>query len=300
MLMGKKKPLISIITPIYNRQELLEKCYESLVAQTSKAFEWIVIDDGSTDNTKDIMGEICNKELSFSIKYIWKENGGKHTALNAAHPYIEGKYVLILDSDDTLTEDAVMQVLVGWEKYEKDSEVGIVIFLKKTQEGEVCSYAKDEYKKVHLLTYQRTRNVSTDCCEVLRAELFKKYPFPAFKGEKFLAETALWNRIALDSLCVYINIPIYICTYHEDGLTKSGRKMRVSNPIGGMYTSYLRMNKQCRMKERIKAALLFVCYGKYAGEPFVKIIRKAKEQKILCLAAWIPGNLMYLQWKKKY
>lgn len=300
MLMGKKKPLISIITPTYNRQELLVKCYESLVVQTSKEFEWIVIDDGSTDNTKGIMGEICNEELSFSIKYIWKENGGKHTALNASHQYIEGKYVLILDSDDALTEDAVRQVLVGWEKYEKDSEVGIVIFLKKTQEGELCAYANDEYKKVNFLTYQRTRKVSMDCCEVLREELFKKYPFPVFEGEKFLAETALWNRIALDSLCVYINIPIYICTYHEDGLTKSGRKMRVSNPIGGMYTSYLRMNKQCRITERIKAAILFVCYGKYAGESFVKIIRRAKEQKILCLVAWIPGNLMYLQWKKKY
>ena len=300
MLIGEKKPLISIITPTYNRQELLEKCYESLVAQTNKEFEWIVVDDGSTDNTKDIMGEICNNEHSFNIKYVWKENGGKHTALNASHQYIEGKYVLILDSDDTLTEDAVMQALVGWKKYEKDSEVGIIIFLKKSQEGELFAYAKDEYKKVHLLTYQRTRNVSMDCCEVLRAELFKKYPFPVFEGEKFLAETALWNRIALDSLFVYINIPIYICAYHEDGLTKSGRKMRVSNPIGGMYTSYLRMNKQCRMIERIKAALLFVCYGKYAGESFVKLIRKAKEQKILCLTAWIPGNLMYLQWKKKY
>lgn len=298
--MSHTMPTLSIVTPAYNRGKLLWNCYKSLRKQTSTDFEWIVIDDGSTDGTLDIISCIKKEKQMFDIFYVRKNNGGKHTALNASHPYLRGQYVLILDSDDTLTLDAVKTVLDNWKKYEDNKDIGLLIFQRENKEHTVCAYAKDEYIPVDLLNYQRINVLSSDCCEVLRTELFKKYPFPIYKDEKFMAETALWYRVGLEKKCIYINKPIYVCEYLEDGLTKSGRAMRVKNPKGGMYTSYLRMNKRCRINERIKAALLYVCYSRYAKEKAVKTINRAKKYRMLVIICFIPGVLLYWKWKKIY
>lgn len=298
--MRKKAPLLSVITPVYNREALLKKCFDSLCRQTENDFEWIVIDDGSTDSTQEIMKNIMDMEKTFPIIYVRKTNGGKHTALNESHSYIRGKYVLILDSDDQLTADAVETVKKEWKQYEDDYDIGLLVFLRENSEHILCAYAKDEYKPVDLLKYKRTIVLSSDCCEVLRTELFKKYKFPVFAEERFLAETALWYRLGLEKKCVYINKPIYICEYLEGGLTKSGREMRIRNPLGGQYTSYLRMHHRCRIKERIKAALLFICYGYFAGKKTGKIIAEGNPYRILIFICLIPGKIMYMNWRKKY
>lgn len=298
--MKNKSPSLSIITPSYNRGNLLKNCFESLRFQSNYDFEWIVVDDGSMDDTRSVMEYISNEHIPFEIRYIWKENGGKHTALNAAHPYIHGKYVLILDSDDTLTSDAVETVLNGWSKYDANADIGIVIFLKQLSDGTICARGKAEDIVIDVLNQKRICNVASDCCEVIRTELFKKYPFPVFDGEHFLAETALWYRAGVDSKCVYINKPIYICEYLEGGLTKSGKKMRIRNCHGGMYTSYLRMNQRCALKERIKAGLLYVCYGCFAKISIAEMLKKAKGCRCWTLMCLIPGTALYFYWKPLY
>jgi len=279
---------------------MLKNCFESLRFQSNYDFEWIVVDDGSMDDTRSVMEYISNEHIPFEIRYIWKENGGKHTALNAAHPYIHGKYVLILDSDDTLTSDAVETVLNGWSKYDANADIGIVIFLKQLSDGTICARGKAEDIVIDVLNQKRICNVASDCCEVIRTELFKKYPFPVFDGERFLAETALWYRAGLDAKCVYINRPIYICEYLEGGLTKSGKKMRIRNCHGGMYTSYLRMNQRCALKERIKAGLLYVCYGCFAKISIAEMLKKAKGCRCWTLMCLIPGTALYFYWKPLY
>lgn len=298
--MKNKSPSLSIITPSYNRGNMLKNCFESLRFQSNYDFEWIVVDDGSMDDTRSVMEYISNEHIPFEIRYIWKENGGKHTALNAAHPYIHGKYVLILDSDDTLTSDAVETVLNGWSKYDANADIGIVIFLKQLSDGTICARGKAEDIVIDVLNQKRICNVASDCCEVIRTELFKKYPFPVFDGERFLAETALWYRAGLDAKCVYINRPIYICEYLEGGLTKSGKKMRIRNCHGGMYTSYLRMNQRCALKERIKAGLLYVCYGCFAKISIAEMLKKAKGCRCWTLMCLIPGTALYFYWKPLY
>ncbi len=298
--MKNKSTSLSIITPSYNRGNMLKNCFESLRFQSNYDFEWIVVDDGSMDDTRSVMEYISNEHIPFEIRYIWKENGGKHTALNAAHPYIHGKYVLILDSDDTLTSDAVETVLNGWSKYDANADIGIVIFLKQLSDGTICARGKAEDIVIDVLNQKRICNVASDCCEVIRTELFKKYPFPVFDGERFLAETALWYRAGLDAKCVYINRPIYICEYLEGGLTKSGKKMRIRNCHGGMYTSYLRMNQRCALKERIKAGLLYVCYGCFAKISIAEMLKKAKGCRCWTLMCLIPGTALYFYWKPLY
>lgn len=291
------KPLLSIVTPTYNRAHLLGRCYESLLNQTSFDFEWVIVDDGSTDNTEEVVEAFSTDR--FPIAYVKKDNGGKHTALNASHEYISGEYVLILDSDDFLTDTAVDKVIAGWNKFSENDEIGIVTFLKGTAENSPSCMASDENVPVDIMRYKRTCIHSSDCCEVIRTELFKKYPFPIFEGEKFVSEGALWNRVSFTHKCVYINKVIYIADYLDGGLTKSGKRMRIRNPYGGMYTANLNMNRKNFFKKRIKNGLLYTCYGFFAKLKPKKMADNCDSKALMWLC--LPfGWALHKYWTKKY
>lgn len=288
--------VLSIVTPTYNRADLLIRCYESLLKQSDKNFEWIIVDDGSNDNTEKIVNGFLP---DFPIKYIKQKNGGKHTALNTSHRYISGKYVLILDSDDYLIDSAVEEVKKIWSKYENNQNIGIVTFLKGSSIEKPSCKAKDEEIPVDIMRYKRICYHSSDCCEVLRSELFKKFPFPVFDGEKFISEGALWNRVSFTHKCVYINKVIYISEYLDGGLTKSGKKLRINNPNGGMYTSNLNMNRKNYFTRRIKNGLLYTCYGFFAKKKPTEMA-KNNDSKLLMWLCLPFGWLLYTYWGKKY
>ena len=290
-------PYLSIVTPTYNRGHLLTACYQSLCRQIDKDFACIIVDDGSSDNTSQVVQAFSYAD--FPVIYVKKENGGKHTALNAAHPHIRGKYVLILDSDDQLTEDAVHAVKDAWDRWERNSDVGIVTFLKGGAVDHPDCEVSDYETPVDILRYRRTVHYGSDCCEVIRSELFLKYPFPEYAGERFISECALWNRVSLTHTCVYINRVIYLFEYLEGGLTKSGRKLRISNPRGGMFISDLRMQKKNYFAQRVKYGLLYCCYGFFAGLTSAEILfgTAHKPLTVLCL---VPGWVLYRYWKQKH
>lgn len=295
--MSERKPFLSVVTPVYNRAGLLKTCWESLAAQTDKDLEWIVVDDGSTDGSADLVKSL--PDAGFPVILVEKENGGKHTALNASHPHIHGEYVLILDSDDRLVDTAVAQVRAGWQRFAGDQRIGIVTFLKGTAVDAPSCMADDEGVPVDIMRYQRRCFRSSDCCEVIRAALYTKYPFPVFEGERFLSEGALWNRVSFTHKCVYINSVIYLAEYLEGGLTRSGRGLRIRNPRGGMFTANLNMNRRNFMKRRIKNGLLYTCYGCFAGLTPGEMAAGCDSKLLmwLCLPA---GWLLHCYWKRKH
>ena len=290
---------LTILTPVYNRAKLLKNCYASLLAQTCFDFEWVVVNDGSTDGTGALMRELIAAQQPFPIQYIEKENGGKHTALNAAHPYIHGKYVLILDSDDTLTEDAVEQALQAWSAWEKSPEIGLVILLRgKDREHSLC-YAEAENTPVDIMSYPRVCPISGDACEVIRTELLRQFPFPVFPGERFIGEGALWGRLSFTHKCVYVNRVICICEYLEGGLTDAGRAMRIRNPRGGMFHANVYMARKNGLKTQIKNGLLYTAYGCFARLSPRQMAAQSDHKALVCLCLpW--GRLLYHIWKKKY
>ena len=294
-----KKPLLTILTPTYNRRQLLKNSFESLNKQTCTRFQWLIVDDGSSDNTNVEVESFKEKSEWMDIEYVFKENGGKHTALNAAHPYVKGDFVLFLDSDDTLTEDAVELVYKAWKKYNDQHEVGLVTFLKGKDRKTPNAYVRDPGKPVDIIGYPRICKVSSDCCEVIRTELFLKYPFPEYPNEKFVSEGALWNRVGMTHKCVYINKVIYLCDYLQDGLTKAGRAMRIRNPYGGMYTSQLRMVRKNFLKERIKAGMLYDCYGFFANLSIKDIIFRDSGYQLMKTVCLLPGFGLYILWGKR-
>lgn len=291
--------LLTIITPTYNRADCLTSCWETLRSQTSLDFQWLIVDDGSTDGTEELVRELKKNTALFSIDYIAKENGGKHTALNASHPYIRGDYVLILDSDDTLVPNAVERVLEAWKEFKSDSRVGRIIFLKGTSVEEPVCRVEHTGVPVDTLKERRIGEVGRDCCDTFRTELFIKYLFPVFEGEKFIGEGSGFFPMELESMGVYYNEVIYLCSYREDGLTKAGRRMRILNPRGGMYNSKTYMHPRLPLKTRIKKGILYSCYSRFAGEGFSEMLRD-NPYKLLTTVTYFPGLALAAYWKRKH
>lgn len=290
---------LTIITPTYNRADCLRDCWRSLCAQTDPDFQWLIVDDGSTDNTTEVVRELREKTTAFQIDYVQKPNGGKHTALNDSHSYITGAYVVILDSDDTLTPNAVETILKKWALFADDKDVGRIIFLKGFTVDEPICHVEHPGIPVDTLKEPRIGTAGRDCCDTFRTELFTKYRFPEFEGEKFIGEGAAFFPMELESKGVYFNEVLYLCSYREDGLTKAGRKMRISYPRGGMYNSRVYMHPRLPLKTRVKKGILYSCYATFAGVGFRAALRD-NPYKLLTILTWLPGRLLAAYWRRKH
>lgn len=226
---------ITVFTPTYNRAYTIRDLYESLKKQTFKNFEWIVIDDGSTDNTADVFSEILSEENFFTITYKKVENGGKHRAVNKGVQLAKGRLFFIVDSDDCLPYTA-LETLIKYESSIPESE--------KNQFSGIAGlkgYASDDFVGKTFngdyidITYLETAShgIYGDKAEVYYTDIIKRYPFPEFEGEKFIMESVVWNEIAATGLKLrYFNKVIYFCEYLEDGLTKQGLKKFENTPKG--------------------------------------------------------------------
>ena len=288
------QPTVTILTPTYNRANHLKKCYESLKMQICQDFEWLIIDDGSTDETKDTIKPFLS-ETEFHVEYHVKKNGGKHTALNYSHDFIHGRYTIILDDDDTLTPDAIETIKHYWEKYNENKEIWCLSFQKLLNGKPVQLFDKEETISNHI-SFRIVSNRPFDCAEVMRSDIFKSYFFPEFAGERFIGEDCMWTTLALCYDTVYIRKGIYNCEYLEGGLTKSGRKFRLKSPNGGMFRSNIYLESRFSLKLRIKHAVLYDIYA-FASKDVHGSLKKSNS-KGLCRLVLPAGFLVYKKWNK--
>ena len=294
--------LLTILTPTFNRADRLPALAESLDAQTVKGFQWLVIDDGSTDGTGDYIRGL--RPEGYAIDYHYKENGGKHTAINFAHAHIRGDYVCIVDSDDALLPDAVAAIIGMIETYGGDQTIACLSFQKGSTAGHPMVQRMPETPVVsNHIEYRLNGRRFGDCCEVVRASALREFPFPVFPGERFLGEGYLWVEIGKKYRTVYCNRVIYICEYLEDGLTRSGRGMRLKSPLGGMAlcNAFLSVRGRPRLSARLthKQLWLYICYGKYAGLGFGQLKARCARPGMMALN-YPMGLLLYRLFRKKY
>lgn len=243
------KPLLTVFTATYNRAYILTKLYDSLCEQTIKNFEWLIVDDGSTDSTELLVKSWINNDNGFVIHYLKKENGGKPRAINYGIQYAEGKYFFIMDSDDYLLPTAI-EDMTKW-IYEIDNKFDF-IGVGAAKGYPNMTYTKDMCPIVNNKGYvdasnleRELYNLNMDMCEAYRTSLFKKYPMAEWPGEKFAPEQIALNEIALAGYKLrWHKDIIYICDYLEDGLTKGSRKLEKDNPMGYamMYNHMLKYN----------------------------------------------------------
>lgn len=290
---------LTVLTTTYNRANLLSKCWKSLCQQTCKDFEWIVIDDGSTDETKTIINSLIQTTKDFQIEYHRKENGGKHTALNFSHPYIHGKYLIMLDDDDILTPDAVETILLDWENYGRDPKIGCISYQKADiSTGKKLvdwNYGKPIISNT--IDFRINPHRGGDCAETIRTKMFKEFPAPVFENEKFLSEDFLWVNSAFVYDTVYIRKTIYLCEYRIDGLTREKNKNRFRNPFGEMYTCNLYFNKRISAGVQMKKAILYDIAALSTKSGLKKILNA--NSRILCLFMLPFAYILGLIWNVK-
>lgn len=224
---------INICTPTYNRGYLLPNLYKSLVEQSFKEFEWLIIDDGSSDNTREIV-EKFERDNNIKIRYIYKENGGKHTALNIGIKEAIGELFFIVDSDDILTSNCLEVIWNNWIKIDDKHEFAGIAGARGYSEHEMIGNTfEGEYLDASYIDLRFSRGILGDKAEVYRTEIIKKYLFPEFTSERFLTEAVVWNRIANDNLRLrWINKIIYITEYLDGGLTDNYDKLMANNWSG--------------------------------------------------------------------
>ncbi|WP_406629855.1 glycosyltransferase family 2 protein [Ornithobacterium rhinotracheale] len=249
-----EKPYISILTPTYNRANLLARVFESLQSQTDKDFEWIIVDDGSTDNTDELIKTF--KSNGFELSYYKKLNGGKHTALNFGVQKAKGDFIIMLDSDDELPNDAVSTVLEKTKKLPK--ELGGIAGRKSLPSGEIVG-TQDDFDEIisNSLDIRYKENVGGDLTEVFRTSIMKEFPFPEIKGERFCPEALVWNRIAQKYNLLFFNKSIYTAEYQEGGLTNTIVKIRMNSPKASMIHYSELASYNIPLKEKIKATINF-------------------------------------------
>ena len=292
-----RNELLTIITPVYNRANLITHLYESLKEQKKKNFLWLIVDDGSIDEIETVVDKLI-KTSDFPIEFYRKENGGKHTALNLAFAKMNTELVLIVDSDDVLIPQATEIIEDTWLN-RTDLDAAGCVFLKGYDGQHCIGYSELEDGVYDMIKAMFSHHIDGDKAEVFRGDILKQYRFPEFENEHFMGESYIWSQIYLKYPMMYCNKIIYLCEYLEDGLTKQGRKLRLLCPLGGMEHSKISFNSKFPIKERIKKAWLYICYGKFAKLTFVQIIRKSGH-RLLILLNYVPGVMLYLYWKDKY
>lgn len=236
---------ITVFTPTYNRAYIIENLYKSLQQQTCFKFEWLVVDDGSNDNTEELFNEWIKENNDFEIRYYKKINGGKHRAINYALDKAKGEWFFIVDSDDMLTIDAISKIY-RWINELNNEKMAAVSGLKGYSEniplGDISSLKNKDYLDVSNLD-RDILNIDYDMAEVYRLDILKQYQFPEYNDEKFITEGVVWDKIAYDGYKIrFFNEIIYICDYLDDGLTKQGREIFVNNPNG--YAHYIKQQIQ--------------------------------------------------------
>ena len=293
--------MISIFTPVYNRAFTLKRLYKSLKSQTCKEFEWIIVNDGSSDNSEEIIKLFLKKKNDFPIRYYVKENGGKHRAINFAVPLAAGELFFIVDSDDWLAENAVEKILDVYKDIENDSNFAGVAGLKIT-ENNIVSGTTFVGKYIDATSLERrSLNIIGEKSEVFRTDILKQYPFPEYKGERFISEGVVWNKIASAGYKIrWFNTPIYYYEYQNSGLTANLRNLYKNNPQG--YMLYIKqeikfLNVSClqaliwrgRVIDTLKhtCTVKKICYGleitrtQYICSRFLFAMNNFKN-KILC------------------
>lgn len=223
---------ITVFTPTYNRAYILENLYRSLQRQTYRDFEWLVVDDGSSDDTEELFQRWSREDNFFPIRYCKQENGGKCRAINRGLEQARGELFFTVDSDDYLTDDALEKV-ARWE-----SEL--------PKDGSYCGFAGNLGTAPDVTpnkplpgdffdgtAFDRYGIVEGERASVFYTEIHRRYLYPEFPGEKFMTEAVTWNRMANDGYKMrFYNDIIWIYEYKEDGLTRSGYALFLNNPQG--------------------------------------------------------------------
>ncbi|WP_199724344.1 glycosyltransferase family A protein [Taibaiella sp. KBW10] len=262
--------MLTVFTPAYNRAHTLPRLYQSLLQQTSTDFEWLVIDDGSIDETKALMEQwILEKKIT--IRYIYQQNQGMHGAHNTAYKHIHTELNVCIDSDDYMPDNGV-EVIVGfWRKYGTDRVAGIIGLDQMIGGGIIGASFPEDLKETTLLGYYEAGG-SGDKKLVYRTEIITQYPeYPVFEGEKYVGLAYKYYLVDQDMPLLVCNEVLCVVEYQPDGSSFSMFKQYWNNPRGFAFYRKERMKVVHSVKRRFVENIHYVSSSLMAGNKhFIK------------------------------
>lgn len=267
---------ITVFTPTYNRAYVLPSLYESLKQQTFNDFEWLIVDDGSVDNTEELVAKWAKEGMGFPIRYIKKENGGKHSAVNVGLDCADGEIFFTMDSDDTLTPDALRKIN-GWFEEIKDYPdiKGIVANRGDSPATTVNKFFASQFMDAvffDMKTYRENGELVLDGERAIAfyTDFHREYKYPIFQDENFMTEAVVYNRMAHDGYKMrFYNDIIWIYEYLDDGLTKAGSEIFIKNPQGhGLCLREKAEFLNYSIKNKMKMWYTFYCDHSFCDEKY--------------------------------
>lgn len=245
---------LTVFTPAYNRAHTLARTYASLLRQDCKDFVWLIVDDGSSDNTAEQVQSWQQKDNGFDIRYLYKENGGMHTAHNMAYEVIDTELNVCIDSDDCLADGAVKKILDKWRAV-KDLGYAGIIGLDADLEGKLIGKGFPDGLTETTLSGYYAAGGSGDKKLVYRTDVIKKYPpYPVFEGEKYVALAYKYRLIDQDYKLAVLDEVLCNVEYQADGSSGTMWKQYLKNPKGFAF-----WRKVCMEYPESKKRLLVDC-----------------------------------------
>lgn len=283
---------ISVLTPTYNRVDLLNKLYTSLIINSKYdvQVEWLIMNDGSTDDTEKLIYEFISEKI-IDIKYYKQENKGKMQALNELMKYVTGDIIIECDSDDYFTEDAFKIIKNAYDENQNEKDLYALCFLKYDQEKNNIG---QDFKKQKTTMFDLYFKDGEDGEKALVYYKDKRanYSYELEKDEKFITEARLHHKMDLDYKIKCFNEPIMICEYQKDGYTKNIKDVFKTNPYG--YFEYFKEIFDHDMsgvpfKKRLYVIKHYILFS-YLTKNKIKLSDiKGSINKILILILYIPG-----------
>lgn len=263
---NKRMPLITVFTPSYNRAHLLPRCYDSMKAQQCKDFVWMIIDDGSTDGTEELVRGWQQENNGFEIEYIYKPNGGMHTAHNTAYENIKTELNVCIDSDDLLAEDAVGKIARFWKENGSDKYAGIIALDADTQ-GNVIGKGFPQGLKETTLGGYYAAGGKGDKKLVYRTDIITKYPpYPVFEGEKFVSLGYKYTLCDEEYTLLVMDEVLCNVEYQADGSTKNMYRQYRNNPNGWAFMRVFSMQRTKSKKRMFQLNVHYVSSCIFAGK----------------------------------
>lgn len=276
---------LTVFTPTYNRAYILPKLYDSLVRQKNDDFEWLIVDDGSTDETESLVSKWIS-EQTIHIRYIKQPNGGKMRAHNKGAEIANSELFVCVDSDDYLADDAIKSIIEKWNQIKnKTILAGIIAYKSIYKNGKYEVITPFPFKHDTSLHDLYMNGFKGDTTLIFRTDVIRQFPFHVFDGEKFITEGVSYDLIDQNYKYALLDKGLTYCEYREDGYTQSSVKLAINNPRGVAYyyNQYIGLYKPSG-KELIKKTSYYIAFSRLGkcASPF----RESNTNAFIYFVAW--------------
>lgn len=299
----KNAPLITVFTATYNRGHLIQRIYQSLLRQKEFNFEWLVIDDGSQDQTEDLFNDWTSRDNPFEIRYYKQENRGLIRTLNRGIELARGEYFAKIDSDDYVVDDYTTNISKWVASIENSTSIYAVSGVRVTPDGIPLKGKWPDIPRelgfVDATDLERAAyDLDADMCEAWRTDVLRNYPFPVWNGEKFAPEQIVFNQIALDGYKIrWYPVAMSICEYQEGGLTRGSRKLEIQNPMGYAMMYNHKLKYDIPFAQKLRCAMQCTALSIVGRNPQYIL---QTNLPIAAIATLFPGVLLAIRRKWQY